>query len=371
MSLCLPTRSILVTVGVGAALFHSAACQAQSLATDAFVRQSLDFRNFEPGGSYFPGPRLETRTIPARTYTYQIAGRTYTYTTPARTYQVMVGGFPVRGDVIPTTRQGEIRLEVGPMVHIGGNLYQQIAPINGQYQYKIDLSHDHPHTVHSPFDMQQRQQTAVSDISPSRTVNINMQIDAAFTHPANGYDPPKGGAFPAPSPLGAHDVYDFYVTGRAEGVFVGSVPDTSSQSERAQGSVATAANPTSSGQTAERSMQVHGGGAAGGPDTGGGTAQPGAGSAHANGSAVTLDPRTSHTVSLVIYRGHQRVVIDANQPFLPGSHSGTQMGSVTPASLATSQSTSGGNNNVTPATIMNGNPGGGSVTPHSLGGNVF
>lgn len=156
---------------------------AQNIATDPAVTGALTPQAFEPGGQFFPS------------------------------------GLNVRGTVIDSTRSGNVSVIGGPVIQIGPNLAIQQGMVSGQIGYTIDLTADHPTSVHSPFSNSASTSATIADSNQTRSINFNVQVNATLDHPANGYDGPQGDGFPPPSAFGAIDIYTINVQGQVEAVF--------------------------------------------------------------------------------------------------------------------------------------------------------
>ena len=164
--------------GGGLAFFVSSA-SGGDITTDPLVLQQTNRANWEPGGVYFPG------------------------------------AFSDRGSII--ARGGNVTTTLTSNVNVGGWTLQN-ANILGQYTYTNDLTANHPHTVHSPFNVFINASDSVSASGSGRQVTVNMSWNGAFVHPANGYDGPQGGGYPAP--VGGIDLFTFDITGSASGTYL-------------------------------------------------------------------------------------------------------------------------------------------------------
>jgi hypothetical protein len=164
--------------GVGLTFIVSSASGAD-ITTDPLVLQQTNRANWEPGGAYFPG------------------------------------AFQDRGSII--TRGGNVTTTLTSNVNVGGWKLQS-ANILGQYTYTNDLTANHPHTVHSPFNVFNNASDSVSASGSGRQVTVDMSWNGAMVHPANGYDGPQGGGFPAP--VGGIDLFTFDITGTASGSYL-------------------------------------------------------------------------------------------------------------------------------------------------------
>ncbi len=159
-------------------IFLTSLVYAQDLSTDTFVQQEIAREHWEPGGKHFPA------------------------------------NFNVRGSIIQ--RSGEVNLNLETISeNIIGNIKIQTAPIGGRYNYIIDLSNHHPHSVHSPFDEVKNGNGNFEKESESSLTKVSLKWKGLMNHPGNGYDGEQGGGFPVPSPLGAIDEYSFDISGNA------------------------------------------------------------------------------------------------------------------------------------------------------------
>lgn len=142
---------------------------ASDLANDSFIRQVLDRQHFEPDGKYHL--------------------------------------FGSRGEL--AERSGHIGLG-NIQSHQLGNLMIQQAAIKGNIGYIVRFS-DHGHEVHSPFD---------NHASHSDSDEAGSPVDGfslyRIHHPADGYDGPQGGGYPAPK--GARDIYSYDIKGVAQNI---------------------------------------------------------------------------------------------------------------------------------------------------------
>ena len=146
---------------------------AADLSGSSFVRQAADRASYEPGGKY--------------------------------------SLFGSRGSI--TQRDGQITVSPTFTQQIG-NLEFSRATINGNIGYTISFS-GHGYEVHAPFDnyasrtASDRQGSIVSGGAASYSLNWTGHEN----HPADGYDGPQGGGYPAPA--GARDIYSYTVNGTA------------------------------------------------------------------------------------------------------------------------------------------------------------
>lgn len=182
---------------------------AQSLATDPLVQQEINPSNWEPGGKHYPN------------------------------------NFNTRGDIID--RSGGVGLTVTSSIR-AGNIRIQQGQINGTIGYTIDLDEHHPYEVHAPFDLGVSASDSANVSTETRQVDINLQWQGSLIHPAEGYDPPTGGGYPAPDPRGAIDVYSFGITGTANGQFL--IPQSEIQALDRPPSASNSPHVTSTGSTA-------------------------------------------------------------------------------------------------------------------------
>lgn len=166
----------------------SGASHAENIADDPFIRQNLDRANFEPGGQYHL--------------------------------------FNSRGKV--AERSGSISVIPFQDFRFGDFRIQQ-AGIRGDIGYTVRFS-GHGHEVHSPFDNHARRQA--NDERGNVNIGLSLyQIDWSGHehHPADGYDGPQGGGYPAPK--GARDEYSYHIEGQAQTTFYAPT-DTRSTMER-------------------------------------------------------------------------------------------------------------------------------------------
>ncbi len=150
---------------------------------DARLRDDMQAKHYEPGGKYhlFGNGRGSVKN---------------------RVYAVHTFGTTAVGPILPITHE-----------RMG---------FEGVIGYETHFS-GHGHEVHSPFDNHDSRST--SDFSGG--------VDGGFTvyqlhrtgseiHPADGYDGPQGGGYPAPK--GARDIYSYYVKGTSTKTKINTVP---------------------------------------------------------------------------------------------------------------------------------------------------
>ena len=150
---------------------------------DARLRDDMQAKHYEPGGKYhlFGNGRGSVKN---------------------RVYSVHTFGTTAVGPVLPITHER--------------------TGFEGVIGYETHFS-GHGHEVHSPFDNHDSRST--SDFSGG--------VDGGFTvyqlhrtgseiHPADGYDGPQGGGYPAPK--GARDIYSYYVKGTSTKTKINIVP---------------------------------------------------------------------------------------------------------------------------------------------------
>lgn len=148
---------------------------ASDLANDPFIRQVLDRQHFEPDGKYHL--------------------------------------FGSRGEL--AERSGHIGLG-NIQSHQLGNLMIQQAAIKGNIGYIVRFS-DHGHEVHSPFDNHASHSDSDEAGSPVDGFSLyRIHWDGYKHHPADGYDGPQGGGYPAPK--GARDIYSYDIKGVAQNI---------------------------------------------------------------------------------------------------------------------------------------------------------
>ncbi|HFB6692009.1 TPA: polymorphic toxin MafB class 2 [Neisseria gonorrhoeae] len=148
---------------------------ASDLANDPFIRQVLDRQHFEPDGKYHL--------------------------------------FGSRGEL--AERSGHIGLG-NIQSHQLGNLMIQQAAIKGNIGYIVRFS-DHGHEVHSPFDNHASHSDSDEAGSPVDGFSLyRIHWDGYEHHPADGYDGPQGGGYPASK--GARDIYSYDIKGVAQNI---------------------------------------------------------------------------------------------------------------------------------------------------------
>ncbi len=170
-------KKILSYVLVLATAMLPFAAQANSLVNDPFVRDAANRRNFEPGGKYHL--------------------------------------FGSRG--ITANRKGTISVIPASSQTVGGLRLEQ-ALIRGGISYDVRFS-NHGHEVHAPFDYHASRQS--SDKKGQALIGFTtyqLNWSGHEHHPADGYDGPQGGGFPAPT--GARDEYSYSISGSAARVEV-------------------------------------------------------------------------------------------------------------------------------------------------------
>ena len=178
----------LAVCAVAAAAFVQPAAAAE-LAKDSFVTQNTNRANFEPGGKYhlFGSPRGS------------IANRT-----------------------------GSIEVNQA-YTHQMGNLLIQQANIKGSIGYEARFS-NHGQEVHAPFDNHASRSASDEKGSVSGGFTVySLNWTGHEHHPADGYDGPQGGGYPAPQ--GARDIYTYNVNGIARSIKL-NPQDTRSISQR-------------------------------------------------------------------------------------------------------------------------------------------
>lgn len=142
------------------------------LTTDLFVQQQISIDNWAPGG---PNNSFNDRgTLIAQDGSVVI--------TPTSSYQI-------------------------------GNFNLQTAAINGRYTYVNDIDAPHGAGVHSPFDLTSSASGSADTTTDTSEVRVDLQWVGAYDHPAEAYDGPPGGGYPAP--IGALDFFTFDIVGNA------------------------------------------------------------------------------------------------------------------------------------------------------------
>lgn len=158
---------------------------AQSIATDPLVRQLTDRSNWEPGGRYYT--------------------------------------FDNRGTI--TSRSGQINTLVTSNIR-AGSVSIQNATIQGTIGFVNSFS-NHGWQDHSPFDnVVSRSDSASNQRADGSSTSVSLSWSGTENHPADGYDGPQGGGYPAPG--GARDIYSFTVRGTAQGTYLLSTSETQS-----------------------------------------------------------------------------------------------------------------------------------------------
>ncbi|MDO4907240.1 MafB family polymorphic toxin [Neisseria sp.] len=181
-----PAAFLAAFAVAAAALVQPAA--AADLGSDPFIRQNTDRKNFEPGGQYHL--------------------------------------FGSRGSV--TDRTGSITVNTVSSQRIG-NLQMEHAVIKGDIGYTVRFS-GHGHEVHAPFD--NHGSRSAGDSKGNVGIDLttySLRWTGHEHHPADGYDGPQGGGYPAPT--GARDEYRYTINGAAAKVNV-NVNDYRSTAER-------------------------------------------------------------------------------------------------------------------------------------------
>lgn len=178
---------------IAAAAFALAAfgqqAAAADLKNDPFVTQNADRKNFEPGGQY------------------------HLFGTP-------------RGSVADRTGRIDV---TQAYKHQMGNLLIQQANIKGDIGYKTLFS-GHGHEVHAPFDEHASRSASDEKGSVAEGFTVyRLNWSGHKHHPADGYDGPQGGGYPAPT--GARDEYSYSVNGIARSIKFNPT-DTRSISQR-------------------------------------------------------------------------------------------------------------------------------------------
>jgi|SRR5690625_2252207 len=162
---------------------------AMGLANSPFIQQSIDRRNFEPGGAYHL--------------------------------------FGNRGTV--GNRTGSIGVVATPAQHLGGFIIED-ALIEGSIGYITRFS-GHGHQVHSPFSNHASRSSSDEQGNVLEGFQVySLSWSGYELHPADGYDGPQGGGYPAPT--GARDEYTYSVSGTARSVRLQPSNDTRAATER-------------------------------------------------------------------------------------------------------------------------------------------
>ena len=157
---------------------------------DPAVQQLFRPQAFEPGGSFFPN------------------------------------ALGSRGSVIPSTRSTQVSVLPGPVVPVSPNLVIQSGSVTGVASYSVDLDQDHPASVHSPFSSSASTSGTASFRDDTRQINAFLNVNGQLIHPADGYDPPQGGGYPTPNPLGAIDHYRISFRGTVDAKYFQFSPGT-------------------------------------------------------------------------------------------------------------------------------------------------
>lgn len=162
---------------------------ASGLASDPFIRQNLDRRNFEPGGKY--------HLFGSRGATAERTGEIH---------------------IIPTGEQTFIHNKM------------EIALISGDIGYTTRFN-GHGHHVHAPFDnhASRSDKSSNGQFAIDRTT-YSLRWTGHEHHPADGYDGPQGSGYPAPT--GARDEYSYKIEGLASRISVIQPDSTTSSRNR-------------------------------------------------------------------------------------------------------------------------------------------
>lgn len=177
--------NLLAACAVAAAAFGQPALAAE-LAQDPFIRQNVNRENFEPGGKYHL--------------------------------------FDSRGAL--AERTGSIGLASIQNNQMGNLLIRQAA-IKGNLGYTVRFS-GHGHEVHSPFDNHASRSASDERGNPVNGFTLyKLEWSGHEHHPADGYDGPQGGGYPAPK--GARDIYRYDVKGIAQNISLNITDNRSTQ----------------------------------------------------------------------------------------------------------------------------------------------
>ena len=177
----LPIQKFMMLFAAAISLLQIPISHANGL--DARLRDDMQAKHYEPGGKYhlFGNGRGSVKN---------------------RVYAVQTFDATAVGPILPITHER--------------------TGFEGVIGYETHFS-GHGHEVHSPFDHHDSKST--SDFSGG--------VDGGFTvyqlhrtgseiHPADGYDGPRGGGYPAPQ--GARDIYSYYVKGTSTKTKINIVP---------------------------------------------------------------------------------------------------------------------------------------------------
>ena len=177
----LPIQKFMMLFAAAISLLQIPISHADGL--DARLRDDMQAKHYEPGGKYhlFGDGRGSVKN---------------------RVYAVQTFSTNAVGPILPITHER--------------------TGFEGVIGYETHFS-GHGHEVHSPFDHHDSKST--SDFSGG--------VDGGFTvyqlhrtgseiHPADGYDGPRGGGYPAPQ--GARDIYSYYVKGTSTKTKINIVP---------------------------------------------------------------------------------------------------------------------------------------------------
>ncbi len=153
---------------------YAPAVFASTLANDPFVRGAIARENFEPGGKYH-----------------------------------------LFGSARGTIGDREGAISPSPIYHQHlGNLEMEKIGLQGTIKYNANFS-NHGHEVHAPFDNHDERSDSDERGSVADGFTLyKLEWQGHEHHPADGYDGPQGGGYPAPK--GARDEYTYRVSGIAE-----------------------------------------------------------------------------------------------------------------------------------------------------------
>ncbi len=178
----------LLAACIAAAAAFAQPAAASDLSSDPLIRDTLNRANFEPGGKYHL--------------------------------------FGSRGTVAERTGQMSITPTVTQQI---GNLQIRQASISGNPGYVVRFS-GHGHQVHAPFDNHASRSASAKEGSVLDGFTMyQMNWSGYEHHPADGYDGPQGGGYPAPH--GARDIYTYEVKGKAQSIKL-NLTDTRSTEQR-------------------------------------------------------------------------------------------------------------------------------------------
>ena len=178
-------RSLFSTLLALSSLNHLALAQSpiQPLQNDPAIRQQLNRKNYEPSNT--PNPN---NLFPFKGH---------------------------RGTV--EHRTGSIRITNNQTTPLGGGVELQQLNYKGEIGFHTRFT-NHGWKSHSPFDGRASKtgygkgQSISDGYGPS---SYAYTIQGTMVHPADGYEAPQGGGYPAPSKYGAHDRYNIKVSGQA------------------------------------------------------------------------------------------------------------------------------------------------------------